>query len=103
MNQQQFLLFSDLSNSVSQLLMAHFVATEIMMGPILGREWRGRIITTPMEGILQWLNGIYEEVPANLRRFLSWPAAVASLVKAEIRGEKPQRPWLKEFFRKETI
>jgi hypothetical protein len=83
--------------------MAHFVATEIMMGPILGREWKGRVIPTPMEGILQWIYGIYDGVPANLRCFLSWPAAVASLVRAEIRGEKPQRPWLKEFFRKESI
>jgi hypothetical protein len=103
MNQHQFRLFSDISNNVSQLLMAHFVATEIMMGPILEREWRGRVLSTPMEGIFQWLNGIYDGVPANLRDFLSWPAAVASLVKAEIRGEKPQRLWLKEFFRKETI
>lgn len=99
MDQSQFRLFSGPNNHVSHLLLAHFVACEIMMAPILGREWKGRVISTPMEGTLQWLHGMRDGIPANLRCFLSWPVSVATRVKAELRGEYPQRPWLKEFFK----
>jgi hypothetical protein len=103
MDQSQFRLFSDLNNHVSHLLLAHFVACEIMMAPILGREWKGRVISMPMEGTLQWLHGMLDGIPANLRRFLSWPVGVTSRIKAELRGEQPQRPWLKEFFKGRLI
>ena len=103
MDQSQFRLLNDLSNHVSHLLLAHFVACEIMMAPIFGREWKGRVISTPMEGTLQWLHGMRDGIPANLRCFLSWPVAVASRIKAELRGEFPQRPWLKEFYKGRLI
>ena len=99
MDQSLYRQFSEHNNHVSQLLLAHFVACEIMMAPILGREWKGRVISMPMEGTLQWLYGMRDGVPANLRRFLDWPVGVASRIKAELRGEQPQRPWLKDFFK----
>jgi hypothetical protein len=99
MEQGQFRQFSDLNNHVSQLLLAHFVACEIVMAPILGREWKGRAIATPMEGTLQWLYGMGDGIPSNLHSFLDWPVGVASRIKAELRGELPQRPWLKDFFK----
>lgn len=103
MDQSQFRIFSDLNNHVSHILLAHFVACEIMMAPILGREWKGRVIPMPMEGTLQWLHGMPDGIPANLRCFLSWPVGVTSRIKAELRGEQPQRPWLKHFFKGRLI
>jgi hypothetical protein len=99
MDQSQFRLFNDLNNHVSHILLAHFTACEIIIAPILGREWNGRVIATPMEGTLQWLHGMRDVIPANLHCYLSWPAGVACRIRAELRGEQSQRPWLKDFFK----
>jgi len=100
MTNQQFQVFSQSTNMVTQLLLAHFVAVEIMLGPILGREWKGRILSTPMEGIFAWLKKIQREMSPNLIPYLNWPAHIARCIEAEIQGERPPRPWLKVFFRR---
>ncbi len=101
MNHQQFQIFLSESNDVTQLLLAHFVALEVMLAPILGREWNGRIHSTPMESILEWLIHIHDEILSPyFRNFMNWPLAVAGQIKAEVCGEQPPRPWIRECFNK---
>jgi hypothetical protein len=100
MDNQQFQIFSNPNNDISRLLLAHFVTVEVILAPILGREWQGRLISTPMEGILDWLDMIYWEVSPGVRHFLNWPVAVTNCIRAEISGERPQRSWLNLYFRK---
>ena len=102
MSNQQFQMFISPSNDVSRILLAFFVTVEIVLAPILGREWQGRVITTPMEGILDWLDEINDGVSPGMRSLLSWPNRVARIIRAEISGDQPQRPWLKECFRKRS-
>lgn len=99
MDNQQFQIFSNPCNDISRLLLAHFVTVEVVLAPILGREWQGRLVLTPMEGIFDWLDMIYSQVAPEMRSYLDWPFSVVAIIKTEMSGERPQRPWLKAFFR----
>src|SRR5436853_4928793 len=100
MDSNQFQIFSNPCDDISQVLLAHFVTVEIVLGPILGREWQGRVLSTPLEGILDWLDQIYDQVAPGMRGYLDWPMAVAAIIRTEMCGERPPRSWLKAFFRK---
>jgi hypothetical protein len=97
MDNQQFQLLINLSNDVNQLLLAHFIALQTILGPILERERQGRIIVTPVKSMLDWLDKIYDEVAPNLRCFLAWPIAIGKYIRAELNQGQPQRLWLKAF------
>jgi hypothetical protein len=99
MSNQQFQLFSNPSSDVSRLLLAHFVTVELLLTPILGREWQGRLLSTPMDGMFDWLDLIYCQVAPEMRSYLDWPSGTVTIIKAEMSGERPKRPWLKSYFR----
>lgn len=62
-------------NNVSHILIAHFVAIQFMVGPLISRQWQGRPHAPPLRGQLYWISSIYSGVPPSMRKYISWPKA----------------------------
>ncbi|KAF8861135.1 hypothetical protein BDZ45DRAFT_740735 [Acephala macrosclerotiorum] len=86
LDNQSFMDFSDPENTVSRILVAHFFAIQLLLLPILDREWAGRTKTTPCRMNLDWVARINEGLPANVRHYADWPTAVADAVFEELSG-----------------
>jgi hypothetical protein len=80
--------FVDTNNWISQILIAHFLAIQMILVPILDREWAGRIKTTPARMNIVWITSILEGTPYNLRHFLNWPTAIMEAVGDELAGKQ---------------
>jgi hypothetical protein len=83
MDDQQFKYFISPRNDVSQLLLAHFLALQIIFLPILERERQGRVIILPIENQVDWLDKIDKEVTPSFRSFLAWPTEVVKYAQTE--------------------
>ena len=68
-----FQAFIDPSNAVAQILLAHFVAMLVLFAPIKSQEWSGRNMGRPNRGTVFRLDGIWNNVPKDMRRYLQWP------------------------------
>ncbi|KAL2061575.1 hypothetical protein VTL71DRAFT_6952 [Oculimacula yallundae] len=80
--------FIDPENDVSRILIAHFLALQLIMLPILDREWAGRPKNTPARMNFEWMKTIYKSTPEGLRYLVEWPQAVAEAVKDELAGKQ---------------
>ncbi|KUJ10463.1 uncharacterized protein LY89DRAFT_656240 [Mollisia scopiformis] len=83
---QEFTDFSDPTNTISRILVGHFFAIQLMMLPILDREWGGRTKTTPCRMNLDWVARINDSIPSHMSYYLDWPTAVADAVLEELSG-----------------
>ncbi|KAF2127275.1 hypothetical protein P153DRAFT_358884 [Dothidotthia symphoricarpi CBS 119687] len=73
----EFQTFIDPDNSVALILLAHFIAIQATLTPILYLERVGfRGIEAPT-AVLGWIEGIYGSVPMHLRGCVEWPRRVA--------------------------
>jgi hypothetical protein len=88
MESQMFQEFIDPSDSIARLLIAHFLAIQIIVAPIIDREYAGRTRTQPARGHLDWLSMLYANCPLSLRKYLEWPMAVKDCVRDEIDGKE---------------
>jgi hypothetical protein len=70
---RDFQAFVDPSNTVAQILLAHFVALQVLFAPIKSQEWSGRNMGRPNRGTVFRLDGIWNNVPKSMRRYLQWP------------------------------
>lgn len=92
---QAFRDFIDSKNEVGLVLLGHFVAIELIMSPIYSREWKGRVLSVPMNGIIDWVAKVQDEVSLPMQDYLAWPKSIVALVRREMK-EKRMVPWLRE-------
>ncbi|KAH6716696.1 hypothetical protein BKA61DRAFT_572772 [Leptodontidium sp. MPI-SDFR-AT-0119] len=92
MSNDLFRDFIDPENHTSRILIAHFLAIQLIMLPILDREWAGRTKNTPARMNLAWMTSIYESTPPYLQHLVEWPQAVAEAVRDELAGKQTNIP-----------
>ncbi|KAF2117570.1 hypothetical protein BDV96DRAFT_597489 [Lophiotrema nucula] len=73
----EFQSFIDPNNSVAQILLAHFIAIQAILTPILILERVGFTGVDAPTAVLGWIEGIYKNVPSNLRLHIEWCRQVA--------------------------
>ncbi|CZR62609.1 uncharacterized protein PAC_12506 [Phialocephala subalpina] len=103
LDNQAFTDFSDPTNTISRILIAHFFAIQLMMLPILDREWAGRTKTTPCRMNLDWVARINESLPAHMKHYVDWPTAVADAVLEELTGVHVTIPRISILRKKEGL
>lgn len=101
MENEDFNDFIKQSNVAGRILIAHFIAIQIMVSPIIDREWAGRNRSTPLRCNLSWVNFVEDELPANKRHFIDWPRAIAESVEEELQGKQSPVPKVSILRRKE--
>jgi hypothetical protein len=95
MDHETYAGFIHPQNELGLLLLSHFVAIELILSPIYAREWRGRVMVVPMNGVIDWVARINDEISPSLRHYLKWPNSIADRVHCELQ-EKTLVPWLKD-------
>ena len=87
MPHNDFQAFISQTNQTAQLLLAHFVAVQLVMVPLTHHEWPERANHTRLQvihGITEWIENIYDKVEDDLKHLLEWPMMVVGAVRAEI-------------------
>jgi hypothetical protein len=73
----EFQSFIDPNNAVAQILLAHFIAIQAILTPILYLERVGFQGVNAPTCVLGWIEGIYMNVPSHLRGHVEWPREVS--------------------------
>ena len=73
----EFQSFIDPNNSVAQILLAHFIAIQAILTPILILERVGFQGIDAPTAVLGWIEGIYKNIPPELRPHAEWPRQVS--------------------------
>jgi hypothetical protein len=73
----EFQAFIDPNNSVAQVLLAHFIAIQAILTPVLYLERVGFQGVDAPTCVLSWIEGVWRNVPLELRRYVQWPREVA--------------------------
>lgn len=87
MSHDQFAVFVDPQNTPAQLLMAHFLALQMLMVPLLVHEWPERndpARARALLGSVEWAEKICERSPLPMRPYLRWCTEVCETVRSEI-------------------
>lgn len=80
-------LFQELvepSNVVAWILLANFIAIQMIMAPILDQECSDQGDAT-VRSHLSWVSRIYHGTPLHLRHYMEWPMAVSDNVTLDIK------------------
>lgn len=77
LSHDEFQSFVDPSNDVAQILLAHFIAVQALLTPILMLERVGFQGVNAPTAVLGWIEGIYFNVSFGLRHYVEWPMQVA--------------------------
>ena len=86
LTQKDFDDFITAQNLIGRVLIAHFLAIQIVIGPIIDREWMGRKRSTPIRTNLDWINGICQMLPTEKKHLVDWPREIAEGVDEELAG-----------------
>jgi hypothetical protein len=73
----EFQAFIEPENAVAQILLAHFIALQAILTPILYLERVGFEGVDAPTCVLGWIEGIYGNVPVHLREYVAWPREVS--------------------------
>jgi hypothetical protein len=84
----EFQAFIDPRNSVAQILQAHFIAVQAILTPILYLERVGFEGVNAPSAVLSWVEGIYGNVPCQLRQHVEWPRQVSRYPFMKFLGER---------------
>ncbi|CAO2658736.1 Nn.00g064590.m01.CDS01 [Neocucurbitaria sp. VM-36] len=84
----EFQAFIDPNNSVAQILLAHFIAIQAILTPILYLERVGFQGVDAPTAVLSWIDGIYRNVPPHLRHHVEWPRQVSRYPFMRFLGQK---------------
>ncbi|KAL2431448.1 hypothetical protein ABEF95_009068 [Exophiala dermatitidis] len=96
-----FKSFLDPDNLVAQLLLAYFVAIQLLMVPLATHEWgrhrpaadQARARARVLFGVVEWAHSIFKHLgPTELNVHLEWPRKIVAIANAEIRGLLLQSP-----------
>ncbi len=86
----EFQAFIDPNNSVAQILLAHFIAIQAILTPILYLERVGFQGIDAPTAILDWIEGIYHSLPPHLRHHVEWPRQVSEYPFTRFLGQQKQ-------------
>jgi hypothetical protein len=89
----EFQTFIDPDNAVAQILLAHFIAVQAILTPILYLERVGFQGVDAPTCVLGWIEGIYCNVPLKMRRYVEWPRQVAGYSFERFLGQQ----WMERF------
>lgn len=84
----EFQSFIDPNNSVAQLLLAHFIALQAVLTPILILERVGFQGIDAPTSVLGWVDGIYKNVLPELRHYMEWPRQVTQYPVMRFYGQR---------------
>lgn len=84
----EFQAFIDPNNTVAQILLAHFIAIQAILTPILYLERVGFQGVDAPTAVLSWIEGICRSVPSHLRHHVEWPRQVANYPFVRFLGER---------------
>ena len=84
----EFQAFIDPNNSVAQILLAHFIAIQAILTPILYLERVGFQGIDAPTAVLDWIEGIYHSIPSHLRHHVDWPRQVSKYPFTRFLGQK---------------
>jgi hypothetical protein len=84
----EFQAFIDPNNSVAQILLAHFIAVQAILTPILYLERDGFQGVDAPTAVMGWIEGIYRNVPHHLRHHVTWPRDVSRYPFMRFLGQK---------------
>lgn len=87
LDNKEFVGFVSDDNSVSQLLLIHFIALHALMLPVLVQATPERVFRFPqvVTSVFRWGEKIYERLPASLRTYVRWPAELIEAKLSEVR------------------
>lgn len=71
-----FSAFANPNNTVGQILLAHFMALEVVLLPMLEREYDKTFPTNQLINRCSWFDSIERSVPPEFRHFVRWPAEI---------------------------
>ncbi|ORY12225.1 hypothetical protein BCR34DRAFT_305270 [Clohesyomyces aquaticus] len=86
----EFQSFIDPNNSVAQILLAHFIAIQAILTPILVMERVGFQGVDAPTSVLGWIEGIYKNVPPHLRAYVQWCREVSRYPFMRFLGQRQQ-------------
>ncbi|KAE9363312.1 hypothetical protein N431DRAFT_357806 [Stipitochalara longipes BDJ] len=92
MDPETFQEFMDSSNIAARILISHFFALQLVVAPIINREWAGRKRSTPVRNHLDQIYQVAKGIPDTYRGYLDWPLAIADAVVDEVMGNKSLVP-----------
>jgi hypothetical protein len=84
----EFQSFIDPNNSVAQILLAHFIAIQAVLTPILVLERVGFQGIDAPTATLGWVEGIYRNVPDRLRHYVTWPRQISRYPFMNFKGQR---------------
>lgn len=84
----EFQSFIDPNNSVAQILLAHFIAIQAVLTPILVLERVGFQGIDAPTATLGWIDGIYKNMPFGLKHHVEWPRQVAQFPLMRFMGQR---------------
>ncbi|KFZ01854.1 hypothetical protein V501_09761 [Pseudogymnoascus sp. VKM F-4519 (FW-2642)] len=68
--------FANPNNTIGQILLAHFMALEVVLLPMLEREYDKTFPTNQLINRCSWFDSIERSVPPEFRHFVRWPAEI---------------------------
>ncbi|KAF2709278.1 hypothetical protein K504DRAFT_431657 [Pleomassaria siparia CBS 279.74] len=88
----EFQSFIDPNNTVAHILLAHFIAIQAILTPILILERVGFQGIDAPTAVLGWIEGIYKNVPHSLRHHVDFCHQVSRYPLVRFMGETPMEP-----------
>lgn len=71
-----FNAFVSPSNTIGQILLAHFMALEVVLLPMLEREYEKEFPRNQLINRINWFDVIESSVPPECQYFIQWPAGI---------------------------
>lgn len=84
----EFQAFIDPNNVAAQILLAHFIAIQAILTPILYLERVGFQGVDAPTCVLGWIEGIYANLSVEWRTYVEWPRQVSRYPFMRFLGEK---------------
>jgi hypothetical protein len=86
MDHTQFLQFISGEDSVSQVLLLHFVAIQVIMLPLLLQASPQRMADSARVSFafLQWADAIYKQLPLSMRGYVQWQVDFIAVAKTAV-------------------
>lgn len=92
MSPADFATFMSPTNTVSHILVANFFALQLVVAPIINREWAGRKRSTPLRNHLDQIYQLAKGVEEGYESYMEWPLAIADAVVEEVGGNRAAVP-----------
>ncbi|PMD12236.1 hypothetical protein NA56DRAFT_652656 [Hyaloscypha hepaticicola] len=92
MSPADFATFMSPTNTISHILIANFFALQLVVAPIINREWAGRKRSTPLRTHLDQISQLAKGVEEGYERYMEWPLAIADAVVEQAAGNNAGVP-----------